>query len=173
MFLVPVTIFPFYCKNTTLLSNSCSITCTSLVSKFFCSFVDVYDYKFYNHLVIVIYLPVHLCLWQELQIRNKEVLSNMWNIYHGKILFYATPVHLHITTRSYAVSKKECLEWMEVMWIFFFFFFVNVHSNAIYGLIRRGDSTLVILRRLQICSLHQNLSNVSYLGKLEFSLCWL
>jgi hypothetical protein len=116
MFLVTVTISPFYCKNTTLLPNSCRITCSPLVSIFFCSIVAVYDYKFYNHLhlVIVIYLPVHFYLCQELQITNKEVWSNMWNFYHGNILFYS---HLHITTGSYGVSRKDRLEWMEVVLI--------------------------------------------------------
>ena len=54
------------------------------------------------------------------------------------ILFYSIPAHHN--QKLYGVSKKDCLEWMEVVCICYFS--VKVHLNSIYALFRRGDPTV-------------------------------
>ena len=149
MFLVPVTIYCFYCKNTTSLFNSCRITCTLMVSIFFCSFVAVYDCKFYNHLVIVTYFTGLFVFDRSFKSQTRKSGATC-EISTMEISSFI--LHLHVTTRCFGVSKKDRLEWVEVVWIFYFS--GNVHLNVICCLFRREDSTVSwsSLRRLLICT---------------------
>jgi hypothetical protein len=77
-----------------------------------------YDYKFIHHLVIVTYCTGSFTSVSGASNHKREKLGQCLECLPWYVSSFI--LYLHITTRSYGVSKIDHLEWMEVLLIFIF-----------------------------------------------------